>query len=157
IASVMMPTPQLPPGLNAFMTLTASPDLMIGYLDRAYIESTWLPSLAARYFPSSGADPYRLAVIDPRKAGTPVMTDNWPTGTPIDPAHADANEPIFQLRPDVTAGFLQRSFISLSPTMTVRGGGASGSAPRQATGGDLGRGAVGTVARTAESSTFQIA
>jgi signal transduction histidine kinase len=157
IASPAVAPPPMPPGMNAFVSLAASPDLLIAYLDRAYIQTTMLPALAARYFPATGEDPYRLAVIDPRHGDTPVMTSNWPNAVPIDTAHSDASEPFFQLRSDVTAEILQRGVLTATPNIIVRradGGSASSS---ETDGGLRPQAAAGAGGRTAESSTFQIA
>ena len=158
IASVMTPVPKLSPGLNAFVALTSSSDLMIAWLDRAYIQTTWLPALAARYFPSSGADLYRLAVVDPRHENTPVLTENWPPHVPIDVGHADASELLFQLRPEITAQFFQRSIVSVTPDANRRGG-AGGASGADANGGvtPAPGSSLNGIARTSESSTFEIA
>ncbi len=52
--------------VNTFVSVAVSPDVLIAYLDRSYLQSTVLPALAARYFPTHSIDPYRLAVIDVR-------------------------------------------------------------------------------------------
>jgi two-component system sensor histidine kinase SenX3 len=101
--------------VNAFVSMTVSPDVLIAYLDRSYVQSTVLPTLAARYFPTSSVDPYRLAVIDVRNPRTPVMTSNWPAGTVVDPKQADTSVPLFALRSDLTTQILQRTVVNDRP------------------------------------------
>jgi signal transduction histidine kinase len=127
MAPAMPPAPSPLPTLNTFVALTGPRDLLIACLDRPYIQSTFLPALAARYFPASSGDPYRLAVIDARHPESPVMTSNWPAGTPVDPDHADATDVFFTLRADIAAQVLQRSFVALSPTLRADRGDAGGS------------------------------
>jgi two-component system sensor histidine kinase SenX3 len=101
--------------VNTFVSLTVSPDRLIAYLDRPYLQSTVLPALAARYFPTRGVDPYRLAVIDVRNPRTPVMTSDWPPGAAVDPKQADTSVPLFALRSDLTTQILQRTAMNDVP------------------------------------------
>jgi two-component system sensor histidine kinase SenX3 len=101
--------------VNTFVSVTVSPDVLIAYLDRSYLQSVFLPALAARYFPKSSVDPYRLAVIDVRSPGAPVMTSDWPAGTAVDPKQADASVPLFTLRPDLTPQVFQRTVVNEAP------------------------------------------
>jgi len=101
--------------VNTFVSVAVSPDVLIAYLDRSYLQSTVLPALAARYFPARSVDPYRLAVIDVRDPRTPVMTSDWPTGTAVDPKRADATVPLFALRSDLTTQILQRTVVNHVP------------------------------------------
>jgi len=131
--------------VNTFVSLADSPDVLIAYLDRSFLESTFLPALAERYFPTGGADPYRLAVIDVRRPGTPVMTSGWPAGTVVDPRQADASVPLFAVRADLTTQLFQRALVTdvsnaVKSTVTGSGRGAA-SDPRPA--GVLGLGPPG--------------
>ena len=63
-------------------------------LDRAHLQDTVLPALAARHFPED--DRYRVAVVDGRQA--PVYARGLDGGAPIDPARADASAALFMLR-----------------------------------------------------------
>jgi len=98
--------------VSTFVSGAVSPDVLIAYLDRSYLQSTVLPALAARYFPARSVDPYRLAVIDLRNPRTPVMTSDWPAGTTVDPKQADASVPLFALRSDLTTQILQRTVVN---------------------------------------------
>jgi signal transduction histidine kinase len=122
--------------VNTFVSMTVSPDVLIAYLDRPYLQSTVLPALAARYFPSRSGDPYRLAVIDVRNPRTPVMTSNWPAGTAVDPKQADTSVPLFALRSDLTTEILQRTVVNDSAHAVSRtaadGGRSSSFDPRRA-------------------------
>jgi signal transduction histidine kinase len=161
---------------------TTSSDSMIAWLDRPYIESTFVPALAQRYFPTRDDDSYRVAVMDVRDPKSPRIVSTWPAGTTVDPKQADATVPIFSLRPDLNTAFYQRvlSTPSGSATNTVAAAaGPKATAPvptpaggRRGSGGTLSgsplppvdvtsdrvtaRGVGGGAAGFASSSTFQI-
>jgi len=118
VPAVVVPLANLPTlfrsgtNVTSFVSVAVSPDVLIGYLDRSYLQSAVLPALAARYFPTGSVDPYRLAVIDVRDPRTPVMTSNWPAGTAVDPKQADTSVPLFALRSDLTTQIFQRTVLS---------------------------------------------
>lgn len=118
----------LPPNFDTLFSPDALPTAFIAYLDRAYLASTFLPALARRYFAPGGLDPYRVAVIDPHDPGTPIMTSNWPAGTAVDPKHADASQPLFALRADLTAEVFRRSVVLSKPGESPSLGGSGGTA-----------------------------
>ena len=163
---------------GAYTSFTTSSDSMIALLDRSYIESTFLPALAQRYFPARDDDAYRLAVMDIRDPKSPRVVSAWPAGTTVDPKQADATVPMFSLRPDLNTAFYQRVFSTpagsspnavpgravprtTTPGATGAGGrGGSGRAsvsplPPTGAAGD-GRTARGSVGGFTSSSTFQI-
>jgi two-component system sensor histidine kinase SenX3 len=146
--------------VNAFMSLAVSPDVLIAYLDRAYLQSTFLPALAERYFPTAGADPYRLAVIDVRRPGTPVMTSGWPAGAVVDPRQADASVPLFAVRPDLTTQIFQRALVKgLSNTVESTGTGrgrAAASDPGPAGALALGPPGVAGAGRRSGQATLRV-
>ena len=55
-----------------------------------------LPALAERHFPETGADRYRVAILDPK--GQTVMTRGLAADERIDPEKADASSSFFGLR-----------------------------------------------------------
>jgi signal transduction histidine kinase len=141
---------------NTFVSVTVSEDSLIAYLDRNYLTTTFLPALAARHFPPRSVDPYRLAVIDPQRPDAPIMTADWPVGTPVDATHADASVAIFTLRPDLTAQIAQRAAIS-APRGTgaaiVTGGRSNQSTFRLVVQSDLtGSSTAGTVGAAAAAA-----
>ena len=129
-----------PEGTNTVVAVTDSSEVLIAQLDRAYLEGTFLPGLAARHFPAHSVDSYRVAVVDAHNPAVVLMTSNWPAGTPIDLRRADATQPLFTLRPELAP----RAF-SVGPIITQRvaggritaagaGGGRGGSTPSASTG-----------------------
>jgi signal transduction histidine kinase len=87
-------------------------------LNRAYLQTTLLPELAARYFPalvtpkphslSSNPDGYRLAIVPADDPGRPVYSRGLAPGASIDPQHADANVSLLTLRVDLVDRILTR-------------------------------------------------
>jgi signal transduction histidine kinase len=81
------------------MSYRRSGGFLIAHLDQEVLQSSFLPALAARYFPERDADLYRLAIVDAAdRARPPILARGVPAGAAIDPAKADARVSLFALR-----------------------------------------------------------
>ena len=67
------------------MAYRASGGFLIAHLDQEVLQSSFLPALAARYFPERDADLYRLAIVDAADhTRPPILARGVPAGAPID-------------------------------------------------------------------------
>ena len=73
--------------------------LTVLQLDLGYIRTQLLPELAQRYFMTPGDDGYRVAVTSTSNPGTAIYRSD--ADAPLEPAAADAAEPLFGMRGDV--------------------------------------------------------
>jgi signal transduction histidine kinase len=81
------------------MSYRRSGGFLIAHLDQEVLQSSFLPALAARYFPERDADLYRLAIVDAGdRTRPPILSRGVPAGAAIDPAKADARVSLFALR-----------------------------------------------------------
>jgi signal transduction histidine kinase len=135
-----------PTGTSTVVAVTDSSELLIAQLDRGYLEGTFLPALAARYFPAQSVDPYRVAIVDAHNPTTAVMTANWPRETPIDLRHADATQPLFMLRPELAPRVFNGPIIA----QRVTGGRLAGA------GGRGGGGRASTATAGPSQSAFRL-
>ncbi len=71
-------------------------------LDRDFISSTMLPALADLHFPETGADRFRVSVVDAKAVS--LLSRGLPAGQAIDPQAADAKAMFFGLRLDLANG-----------------------------------------------------
>jgi hypothetical protein len=92
------------------MSYRASGGFLIAHLDQEVLQSSFLPALAARYFPERDADLYRLAIVDAADhTRAPILARGVPTGAAIDPAKADARVSLFALRFDLAPQVVSRA------------------------------------------------
>ena len=73
--------------------------LTVLQLDLGYIRTQLLPELAQRYFMAPDDDGYRVAVTSASDPGTVIYRSD--ADAPLEPAAADAAEPLFGMRGDV--------------------------------------------------------
>ncbi len=78
-------------------------------LDLRYIQEEVFPALAARHFSHTDGSPYRVAIVGAAEPSRVVYQSD--PGAPVDPAAADASEPIFGAAP------------GRGPSLLLRGGG----------------------------------
>lgn len=110
--------PGMPAGQNV-ITITTSPVLpdipalliaqaqpgrgsVILELDRAFISSSMLPTLAEVHFPETGTDRYRVSVVDSRQQ--PLLSRGLLTGQALSADSADAIAAFFGLRVEMIRG-----------------------------------------------------
>jgi two-component system sensor histidine kinase SenX3 len=152
---------------NVVMAPTGGRNHVIVEFDPQVIVETVLPALAARHFEDSGADNFRVAIVNYR--GESVLTRGVPAGEALTAKNADTAAPFFRLRPE----FRVASMTSLTG-VSSRGGGTTTfqtavpggaiaevqvkSAPTQAppTAAPLGRGGAVMVARPSESERLSV-
>jgi len=92
------------------MQYRRSGGFLIAHLDQEVLQSSFLPALAARYFPERDADLYRLAIVDAAdRARPPILSRGVPAGTAIDPEKADARVSLFSLRFDLAPQVVSRA------------------------------------------------
>ena len=145
------------------MSYRRSGGFLIAYLDQDVLRSSFLPALAARYFPARDADSYRLAIVDATdRARPPVLSRDWPAGVPIDPGKTDARVSLFALRYDLAPQVasrtaVMRDFNVLTGTSRDVSKSASDAAAVELIAGSGGRGGGGGGgARTGGRGEFQI-
>jgi len=117
---------------GTFITHPAD-QMIVVVFDRPYLETAFLPSLVARYFPEEGADTYRFAVIDAGHPANAVFSRGVPAGTSISARQADATVPLFafrfelldQLTSTKTTGAAAQMVATAPRTTIVRGGSVS--------------------------------
>jgi hypothetical protein len=93
------------------VTYRFSSRYLIAVLDRAYLETTLLPALAARHFPDRDAADYRFAVLDQATPAGSIYSRGVPSGTVLNPERADAVVPFFSLRLDLTNQVTARAML----------------------------------------------
>lgn len=71
----------------------ASTDYLVVELDRAVLEQSLIPSLAERFFPATGSDHYRLAILDRNRE--PVFVRGFDAQELTGPLHVDASSVFF--------------------------------------------------------------
>ena len=106
---VVQPLPGQDPGSK--VTYRFSSRYLIAVLDRAYLETTLLPALAARHFPDRDAADYRFAVFDQATPAGSIYSRGVPSGTSLNPERADAVVPFFSLRLDLTNQVTARAML----------------------------------------------
>jgi signal transduction histidine kinase len=106
---VVQPLAGQDPGLK--VTYRLSSRYLIAVLDRAYLETTLLPALAARHFPDRDAADYRFAVLDHATPAGSIYSRGVPSGTSLNPERADAVVPFFSLRLDLTNQVTARAML----------------------------------------------
>jgi len=81
---------------NMTLTLRTGRDHAVLELDKAFLTGQMLPTLALRHFPESGAESFRVSVMNgPRDT---VYSRGVPAGQTLDAASADATASFFGLR-----------------------------------------------------------
>jgi signal transduction histidine kinase len=100
------------------MSHSSTEQTIVVLLDRQYIETAFLPSLAARLFPEEGSDTYRFAIVDPGDPSAAVFSRGVPAGTQISAPGADASAPLFAFRPEL----LDQMIGTMPRTAIFRGG-----------------------------------
>ncbi len=93
------------------MSFRLTARFLIAQLDRTALETTLLPAIAARHFPERDALDYRFAVLETGTPAATIFSHGVPSGTPLDPAKADAVVPFFTLRPDLTNQVTARALM----------------------------------------------
>jgi len=107
------PPPNVSGGTNSVFVTLEPYQRLIAELDGAYIKQTMLPQIAARHFPDTGSDRYRVAVVDSR--GDALITRGLAEGQHIDPGTAD-----------VISGFFSMPRIETARTTAFAVGGVRG-------------------------------
>jgi signal transduction histidine kinase len=79
---------------------------VIAELDRAFLENTLLPALAARHFPERGSDSYVFAILESEDAGRTVFARGVTKEAPLHRANADASVPFFSIRHELAPQIL---------------------------------------------------
>ncbi len=104
--ALVVPIPSVktlgPAGQRAIFEFRVNTDALVIWLDRKYLQTVVLPSLADRYFPVRAED-FHLAVVDAHDPADVVFARGVPAGTSIDAMHADATLPLVSLRPELIA------------------------------------------------------
>ena len=83
---------------NVVMAPRGGSNHVIVEFDPQVIVETVLPALAARHFEDSGADHFRVSIVNYR--GEPVLSRGVPAGEAVTAKNADTTAPFFRLRPD---------------------------------------------------------
>jgi signal transduction histidine kinase len=92
------------PDVPALVIPQASPGRghVILEIDREFVAASMLPTLAEVHFPETGADRYRVAVVDSQQQ--PLLSRGLLAGEQIPLERADAAAPLFGLRVEVIRG-----------------------------------------------------
>jgi two-component system, OmpR family, sensor histidine kinase SenX3 len=110
---VVQPLPN--PDSNSKFSLRIDSRFVIAQLDRAYLESTMLPAIAARHFPGRDATDYRFAVVEAAPSGTTIFSHGVAKGA-LNVEKADAVVPFFSLRPDLSNQVTARAMLHDIPS-----------------------------------------
>jgi len=113
---VVQPLPN--PDSNSKFSLRIDSRFVIAQLDRAYLESTMLPAIAARHFPGRDATDYRFAVVEAAPSGSTIFSHGVAKGA-LSVEKADAVVPFFSLRPDLSNQGTARAMLHAMPTFDV--------------------------------------
>ena len=84
--------------------------VLIVELDRDYLQSTFLPALADRYFTERGIDSYRFAVIDTRDNSRTIFARGTTDALSVQ-QHADATATLMSVRTDLLPASLSKTFM----------------------------------------------
>jgi len=105
------------------VALRLSHSNLVVEIDNQALRESVLPALAERHFPETGADRFRVSILDPK--GQTVMTRGMAAGEGIDPEKADATSSFFGLRIETLRD------ATVTWTTTTRGAvvGSTGRAP----------------------------
>lgn len=104
----------------------AGTDFLIVELDRAVVIETLIPTLVERFFPESGSDRYRVAIVDPSSEAIYARGFEGPVP---DELHVDASARFFTgNRYEFSARMLTESRLLAWQTDLRRSGGAGGAA-----------------------------
>ncbi len=101
-----------PAAAAALFATRVVPVFLIAELDRDRLTSSFLPTLADRYFPPRDRDAYRFAIIE-SDGGSVVYARGGPEAERLDPRHADANVPLFALRFDLSTQIMVRALDTI--------------------------------------------
>lgn len=140
--------PRRSPGRDVDM-LTAmrlAHSYLVVELDAEHLKQHVLPELAARHFPATGADRYRVAIVDAKSE--PVMTRGLEESQRLDPEHADAVAPFFTIRLDA----FQDATMTWTMSKSGRTGGPAGTVIARPPGTTAGRFSVVVEQRALGSS-----
>jgi hypothetical protein len=89
-------------GRREIFELRVDADALVIWLDRTYLQTVLLPSLADRYFPIRTED-FHLAVVDAGDPSDVVFARGIAAGASIDEKHADTTLPLVALRRELVA------------------------------------------------------
>lgn len=101
-------------GSDFIVALRLSHSLFVAELDNQVLRETMLPALAAQHFPETGADRYRVSILDAKSE--PVMTRGLADSQRIEPDEADVSATFFAPRIEM----FRDATVSL--TASARGG-----------------------------------
>jgi two-component system sensor histidine kinase SenX3 len=74
---------------------------LVVWLDRDFLQSSFLPALAQRHFPDGDVEQYRFVILDADGGSPPIFSRGVPSGASLDPRHADATVGLFSFRFDL--------------------------------------------------------